>query len=104
LDALEDTALLTDAACLINATSMGLTTRRFAPLDYGATSSQCLFYDLIYAAQPTAFLKPALGRGRPAADGAGMLVGQGELAFELFNGVAPPPGVMAAELRARLGR
>ncbi|MGC1340688.1 MAG: shikimate dehydrogenase [Candidatus Binataceae bacterium] len=104
LDALEDTALLTDAACLINATSMGLMTRRFAPLDYGATSSQCLFYDLIYAAQPTAFLKPALGRGRPAADGAGMLVGQGVLTFELFNGVVPPPGVMAAELRARLGR
>ena len=23
-----------------------------------------------------------------------MLVNQGELAFELFNGVAPPPGVM----------
>ena len=104
LDALGDAALLADAACVINATSMGLTTRRFAPLDYTATPHQCLFYDLIYAAEPTAFLKPAIGRGRPAADGAGMLVGQGELAFELFNGVAPPPGVMEAALRAHLGR
>lgn len=104
LDALEDAALLADAACVINATSMGLTTRRFAPLDYAATPSQCLFYDLIYAAQATAFLKPALGRGRPTADGAGMLVGQGELAFELFNGVAPPRGVMGAALRDHLGR
>ncbi|MGC1340222.1 MAG: shikimate dehydrogenase [Candidatus Binataceae bacterium] len=104
LDALEDPPLLADAACVINATSMGLTTRRFAPLDYAATSSQCLFYDLIYGAEPTAFLKPALGRRRPTADGAGMLVGQGELAFELFNRVAPPPGVMESALRTRLGR
>lgn len=104
LDALVDAALLADAACVINASSMGLTTRRFAPLDYAATSPRCLFYDLIYAAEPTPFLKPALGRRRPAADGAGMLVGQGELAFELFNGVAPPPGVMDAALRDHLGR
>ncbi|MGH7779441.1 MAG: shikimate dehydrogenase [Candidatus Binataceae bacterium] len=104
LDALEDTALLADAACVINATSMGLTTRRFAPLDYVATPPKCLFYDLLYAAEPTAFLKPAIGRGRPIADGAGMLVGQGELAFELFNAVAPPPGVMENTLRTRLGR
>jgi shikimate dehydrogenase len=104
LDALEDPALLADAACVINATSMGLTTRRFVPLDYAATSSQCLFYDLIYGREPTAFLKPALGRRRPTADGAGMLVGQGELAFELFNRVAPTPGVMESALRTRLGR
>jgi len=104
LDALDDAALLSDAACVINATPMGLTTRGFAPLDYLATPARCLFYDLLYAAQPTAFLKPALGRGRPVADGAGMLVGQGELAFELFNGIAPPPGVMEAALRTRLGR
>ena len=104
LDALENAAILADAACVINATPMGLTTRRFAPLDYAATPRECLFYDLLYAAEPTAFLKPALGRARPAADGAGMLVGQGELAFELLNGKAPPPGVLEHALRARLGR
>jgi shikimate dehydrogenase len=104
LGALTDAALLADAACVINATSMGLVTRRFAPLDYLATPAQCLFYDLLYAAQPTAFLKPAKGRGRPVSDGAGMLIGQGELAFELMNGIAPPSGVMETALRARLGR
>jgi hypothetical protein len=31
-------------------------------------------------------------------------VNQGELAFELFNGVAPPPGVMRRALWQRLGR
>jgi shikimate 5-dehydrogenase len=33
-----------------------------------------------------------------------MLINQGELAFELFNRVAPPPGVMRQALLERLGR
>ncbi|HUY28435.1 MAG TPA: shikimate dehydrogenase [Candidatus Binataceae bacterium] len=104
LDALLDPAILGEAATVINATPMGLTTRGFARLDYSAAARDCLFYDLLYAAEPTAFLKPALGRGRPALDGAGMLVGQGEIAFELFNGVAPPAGVMEHALATSLGR
>jgi shikimate 5-dehydrogenase len=83
---------------------MGLTQGRFARIDYARTSHECLFYDLIYAAEPTAFLRPAIALGRRAADGAGMLVNQGELAFELFNGAAPPPGVMRRALWERLGR
>src|SRR5690348_400552 len=56
LDALSDRALLAEAAIVINATSMGLTTKGFARLDYRATSRDCFFYDCIYAAKPTAFL------------------------------------------------
>jgi shikimate dehydrogenase len=104
LDALMDSALLADAGLIVNATSMGLTTERFARLNYDATSAECLFYDLIYARDETAFLKPAIAFGRRAADGAGMLVNQGELAFKLFNRVAPPAGVMRAALFSALGR
>jgi shikimate dehydrogenase len=104
LDALMDSALLADAGLIVNATSMGLTTGRFARLDYDSTAADCLFYDLIYARQPTEFLKPALAAGRRAADGAGMLVNQGELAFKLFNRVAPPAGVMREALFNALGR
>jgi shikimate dehydrogenase len=104
LDALVDTALLGEAAVILNATPMGLTSTGFARLDYKSTARGCFFYDLIYAAKPTPFLRPAIALGRPSADGAGMLVGQGELAFELFNGVAPPAGVMLRALWARLGR
>ena len=104
LDALADAALLERAAIVINATPMGLTQARFARIDYARTSRECFFYDLIYAAEPTAFLRPAIALERRAADGAGMLVNQGELAFELFNGVAPPPGVMRRALWERLGR
>jgi shikimate dehydrogenase len=104
LDALMDSELLAGARLIVNATSMGLTTDRFARLDYSSTASDCLFYDLIYAREPTAFLKPALAAGRRATDGAGMLINQGELAFKLFNRVAPPAGVMRAALFNALGR
>jgi shikimate dehydrogenase len=104
LDALMDSVLLADAGLIVNATPMGLTTRRFAPLNYDATSAECLFYDLIYAREETAFLKGAIAACRPTADGAGMLVNQGELAFKLFNRVAPPAGVMRVALFGALGR
>ncbi len=104
LDALADLALLERAAIIINATPMGLTSAGFVRIEYARTSRGCFFYDLIYAARPTAFLRPAIALGRHGADGAGMLVNQGELAFELFNGVAPPPGVMRRALFERLGR
>lgn len=104
LDALMDSALLADAGLIVNATSMGLTTGRFARLDYDSTAADCLFYDLIYAREPTEFLKPALAAGRPTVDGAGMLANQGELAFKLFNRVAPPAGVMRAALLKSLNR
>jgi len=89
---------------IINATSMGLTTERFARLDYDATPADCMFYDLIYSPAPTAFLKPALAANRRAIDGVGMLVNQGELAFKLFNRVDAPKGVMRAALLTSLGR
>ena len=104
LDALMDSELLAGARLIVNATSMGLTTGRFARLDYSSTPADCLFYDLIYSAQPTEFIKPALAAGRQATDGAGMLVNQGELAFKLFNRIAPPAGVMRAALLEELGR
>ncbi len=104
LDALTDGALLSEVAAIINATSMGLTTADFAQLDYASTPANCFFYDTIYSATPTPFLRPAIALGRKYADGAGMLAGQGELAFELFNGVAPPRGLMMRVLMERLGR
>lgn len=103
IDALSDSALLAQAALIINATSAGLKGEDFA-LDYAASPIECVFYDLIYARDATPFLKPALALGRRAYDGAGMLAGQGELAFALFNQTSPPPGIMRAALMSHLGR
>jgi shikimate dehydrogenase len=104
LDVLRDRTVLGEAALIINATSMGLTTARFAELDYTAAPRECLFYDMIYSARPTAFLRPAIRARRRFADGAGMLAAQGELAFRMFNGADPPAGVMTAALMRALGR
>ena len=104
LDRLTGSDLLAQAAIVMNATSIGLAAAEFLPLAYEAARSECLFYDLIYARRPTPFLKPAAALGRWTLDGAGMLANQGVLAFELFNGVAAPPGLMRATLMFALGR
>jgi len=59
---------------------------------------------MVYARDTTPFLSPALALGRRALDGAGMLLNQGALAFELFNNVAPPIAAMRQALMSALGR
>jgi shikimate dehydrogenase len=103
LDILGERDLIREAALIVNATSAGLKGEELE-LNYQAVSPQCVFYDLIYAREATPFLKPARAIGQRSYDGAGMLAGQGELAFELFNGVPPPSGVMRAPLMKSLGR
>ncbi|MGH7865096.1 MAG: shikimate dehydrogenase family protein, partial [Candidatus Binataceae bacterium] len=104
LDALTDARVLGAAQLVINATPMGLLTLRFAPLACELTAARCFFYDMIYAKTPTPFLRSAMKSGRRGTDGAGMLAAQGELAFRLFNGLAPPPGAMRAALSRALHR
>jgi shikimate dehydrogenase len=104
LAALRDRELLSGAALIINATSAGLGSGSFPELDYGSTASGCVFYDLLYARAPSAFLKPAIKLGRATADGALMLLNQGVLAFRLFNRLTPPAGVMRRALFESLGR
>jgi len=104
LAALAEPAALADIALVINATPMGLKTGGFAPIAYDAAPADCVFYDMVYAREPTPFMAPAFALGRRALDGAGMLLKQGALAFELFNNVAAPVAVMRAALMAALGR
>jgi shikimate dehydrogenase len=104
LDALTDADVLKSARLIINATPVSLVPRRALHVEYEATPRDCFFYDLVYAKEPTPFLRPAKWLRRPYADGAGMLAGQGELAFRLFNGVTPPDGVMRAALWKALKR
>jgi shikimate dehydrogenase len=104
LEALDSPRVVAEAGVLINATSVGLKSEPFLSLAYDAASTDCFFYDLIYAAAPTGFLRPAFKRGLRGADGAGMLLRQGALAFKLFNGVEAPFEAMRDALYARLGR
>jgi shikimate dehydrogenase len=101
---LVNTSLLAEVACVVNATSLGLSGGGFLHLKYDATPPNCFFYDTLYARRPTKFLADATRARRTGADGAGMLVEQGELAFNLFNGVRAPQGVMRRALMDALGR
>jgi shikimate dehydrogenase len=104
LNNLTDPAVLGGVALIINATPMGISNSGFAPLAYDATRADCVFYDMVYSREPTPFLAPALALGRRALDGAGMLLNQGVLAFELFNKVVAPTAAMRAALMSALGR
>ena len=104
LDSLADRVALRDLALIINATPMGLKNSSFVPLAYDATRAECVFYDMVYARETTPFLAPALALHRRALDGAGMLLNQGALAFELLNNVAAPIAAMRQAMMAALGR
>jgi len=83
---------------------MGMGNSTFTPLAYETTPPDCVFYDMVYAREPTPFLAPARALRKRALDGAGMLLNQGALAFELFNNVAAPTAAMRAALMSALGR
>jgi shikimate dehydrogenase len=60
-------------------------------------------YDLMYAAEPTAFMHQALADGaRQAHDGLGMLVGQAAESFYLWHGMRPETGSVLQMIRAEL--
>jgi shikimate dehydrogenase len=61
-------------------------------------------YDLVYNPQETLFLRTARERGLRTASGIGMLVEQGAIAFELWNGREAPRDVMRRAGLAALSR
>lgn len=104
LDRLTDPKVLGDVGLIINATPMGLNNSGFAPLAYEATPVDCVFYDMVYGREATPFMASARARHRRALDGAGMLLNQGALAFELFNNIPAPTSAMRRALMSALGR
>jgi len=56
-------------------------------------------YDLIYNPARTRLMYQAAESGRPVANGAGMLVRQGAVAFELWTGQRPDVTIMASVLK-----
>jgi shikimate dehydrogenase len=80
-----------DAALVINATPMGMTTgapMHQAVLDNLAQGQAA--FDMVYAPPDTQFLTVARERGASAMDGLAMLIGQAAPSFELFFGTRPP--------------
>jgi shikimate dehydrogenase len=94
---------LTQFALLVNATSVGMwpnSDRTPWPGGMPLPSHWAVF-DLVYNPLQTRLLRESRQAGARTIDGLGMLVRQGELAFELWTGCTPPAGLMrVAALRA----
>ncbi len=74
---------------IINGTSASLG-GELPPLPPSVIAPDCCCYDMMYAAEPTLFLKWAKAQGAAQAiDGLGMLVGQAALAFTRWRGIEP---------------
>lgn len=89
---------LTRFALLVNATSVGMWPRvNESPWPEGMPlPSHWAVLDLVYNPLQTRLLREARQAGARTIDGLGMLVRQGELAFEMWTGCTPPADLMRA--------
>jgi len=84
---------------LINCTAVGLHNESFPWLPLPCVRQTGAVFDMVYGREPTALVLAARSAGLAAADGIGMLAGQGEEAFRLWFGIAPPLGMMRTTLQ-----
>ena len=86
---------------LVNTTAVGLRGEAFAGDMSLCVRSGGAVFDMVYSAAPTPLVAAARLRGLAAADGLAMLASQGEDAFRLWFGIAPPERLMMRTLTGR---
>jgi shikimate dehydrogenase len=84
---------LRDAMLVVNATPVGLHDDTL-PVPVESLPEGSAVFDLIYRPTETAWVRAARAAGHRAADGEGMLLEQGALAFERWFGRTPDRGAM----------
>ena len=80
----------TDAALVINATSLGLNGGPGPDVPWRLARPDAVVLDMVYRPLKTAFLKEAQGHGLRIVDGLEMLIRQAVPSFEAFSGLSPP--------------
>ncbi len=85
---------LTHADLVVNTTSMGLGGEELSFCPLAKIKASASVYDMVYSTAETPFVRSARARGLAAADGLGMLAGQGEEAFTLWFDLSPTKGLM----------
>jgi shikimate dehydrogenase len=88
------------ADVVVNATSVGLHDDG-CPVAVSALADCAVVLDLVYRRGDTAWVRAARAAGHVAADGLGMLLEQGALAFERWFGIPAPRAVMAGAIGYR---
>jgi len=84
---------------IINGTAAGLA-GGVPPLPTAVVGAKTWAYDMMYATEPTAFVRWALEHGaHQARDGLGMLVEQAAESFWIWRGIRPATGPVIAQLR-----
>lgn len=83
---------------LINTTSLGMNNERIEGINIAYLPEHAKVYDMVYTSSGTTLVKEAFEAGLRAVNGLGMLVAQGERAFEIWTGQKPPEGVMRRAL------
>lgn len=84
---------------VVNATSSSLA-GDLPPLPAGVFGPGTLALDMMYAAEPTPFMRFAASLGAATRDGLGMLVEQAAEAFFVWRGVRPQTAALLAAMRA----
>ncbi len=86
---------------VINGTSAGLT-GGLPPLPDDLLAAESACYDMLYAEQPTPFMKWGKRQGAKTADGLGMLVEQAAESFYIWRHVRPKTGPVIKSQRQAL--
>jgi shikimate dehydrogenase len=84
---------LANATIVVNATPVGLNNGAF-PVPITQLPAGCAVFDLVYTRGETPWVTAARDAGHRAADGEGMLLEQGAIAFERWFGMAPDRNAM----------
>ncbi len=84
---------LQGATLVVNATPVGLRDRAF-PIPIEQLPPGAAVFDLVYTRGETAWVTAARAAGHRAADGEGMLIEQGAIAFERWFGIPPDRNAM----------
>lgn len=89
---------LGSTSLLINTTSLGMNGERIEGINLSHLPEHAKVYDMVYSSSGTPLVNEASASGLRAVNGLGMLVAQGERAFEIWTGQKPPEGVMRQAL------
>ena len=92
--------ILGSTSLLLNTTSLGMNGERIDYINPAHLPTYAKVYDMVYSTPVTPLVDESAAYGLAAVNGLGMLVAQGELAFEIWTGQKPPEGVMRRALNS----